>query len=350
MKNIFIVICLFSSLFAAGECIESPFMVYGFAAGDLNGDGKSDIVICGGKAGAALFYQQSSGGFGKAPDRTFPKAYFSAAIFDLDWDGKNDLLLSAWQHYIYFFYAKDDFSTANAYYHWGNSSMPLRVCSNPNGTIDIFCGSGIRRLSQQGKIQKGFVMPDNGEKRSMEPPCICDVNKDWMNDYVFRTPTHIWVYYGPLPDPSGLNGHITPTKLISVFKGLVPDISGGIATFDANGDSNMDLLAGKDQTGKTFVLYQDRFDGFKKSQWQQCYPFGYRYLTADFDGDGIEELAVTDSKCCRFIRPGQKKAYCTVPHNAGKCYQVVAIDINGDGGSELAVVGLKKICIIKSKK
>ena len=329
------------------QTIAAPFKLTGAAAGDLNGDGVPDLILCGGKAGAAIFLSQKDGGFPKTPDRTFSEPYFNAAIFDFDGDGENDFILNGWQHYITFFYAADRFAKPVPHYHWGECHQTPAVFRNADGTCDIFTASGVRRIQKDGGIRRGFVMPDKGETRSMFSPCISDLDSDGNPDYVFRTDKFLYLYYGPLPN-AGFNSHMPPSGFSKVEKIPLDSAFGAPVVFDCDADGLPEILIGSASRDKTLVLASDHFGEFRSGKWKTLYPFGCRYVVADFNGDGKSELAVIDKKSCRFLRSGESNPFLTVPlQTGGDVLEAVAAGCDGGKRSVLVVCGPDQVNLIK---
>ncbi|NII24226.1 VCBS repeat-containing protein [Pseudoflavitalea sp. X16] len=128
------------------------------ALGDVNGDGLSDVYICGAAGTAGQLYLQTNNGFIKKPSTTFEQfANFedvAALFFDADKDGDADLFVGSggnnhpmgsreMQNRLYINDGKGNFAinTAALPPNDGNTAVVLAHDFEGDGDLDLFVGS-----------------------------------------------------------------------------------------------------------------------------------------------------------------------------------------------------------------
>lgn len=128
------------------------------ACGDVNGDGLTDVYICGAAGTVGQLYLQTSNGFIKKPEKTFEQFVnfedVTALFFDADKDGDLDLFVGSggnnhpigsreMQNRLYLNDGKGNFTiNINALPpNDGNTAVALANDFDQDGDIDLFVGS-----------------------------------------------------------------------------------------------------------------------------------------------------------------------------------------------------------------
>ena len=207
-------------------------------AGDLNGDGKQDILIAGSNRLDVLL--QNSTGFTDVPitaaDAAEPNA---AAVGDFNGDGIPDV------------------ATAN----YGNSNVTVFL-----GTADGEFGSGIATTLTTGMYPDSIL--------------VGDFNGDGYQDLAAESRGGVWMWLGDGAGNFSPSGH----NPIAVSN------PGSLAVGDFDGDGHQDLAVADDLAGNVFMLLGTGSGEFNASPE---FALGFPGSTADFNKDGIEDLLVT---------------------------------------------------------
>lgn len=212
------------------------------AAGDLNGDGFSDVVV-GTAVGVAVFLNQQNGVLG--PATTYPTPAAHLMIADLNGDGKQDLVS------IY---------NGPGFHSWLNQG---------NGTFQVIHHSG-----------------DDGPHNVGASLAVGDFYGDGRNHLAINS---YYVFGG---------GGGTPTLKIYRNQGNATFTNGPrqaltsgaseVFAADINGDSKPDLLVSGARSFSTFLnLGNGTLAGAADYNFDSYY-----FAAADFDGDGDNDLAV----------------------------------------------------------
>jgi len=271
------------------------------AKGDINGDKIEDVFIGGAKGQpGAIFIKDRNGKFKKVDDAAITEdaAYedITAAIFDADGDGDNDLFVGSGgyelqpndpllQNRLYMNSGKGKFTRSN--------SLPADMINdnavaagdfNGDGAIDIFNGgfcvpgkypeaSGSQILINDGK--GNFSKPAEGLLKNYNSDNLVtaatttDVNKDGKTDLVIAghwMGVELWMNKG--------NYFEKDTAAYSSPHGLYNTV---VAT-DIDGDNDIDIIAGNQGLNNQFVTTPDE-------------PMEMFY--ADFDGNGTTEPVIS---------------------------------------------------------
>lgn len=262
------------------------------AAGDLNGDGKTDLVTANeGADSISILKGNGDGTFTAAPDITFgTMPAFFVTIDDLNGDGKLDLCVLLTFDY-----------------------RAAILLGNGDGTF----------------APPKFYMPD----ADPETAAVGDFNSDGKKDLVIAhfDIDKISFMYG--------NGDGSFAALRLFAAGGDRTLAGVFADF--NGDGKSDLAVVNADTNTMGVLSGDGKGGFGATT---TYPTGstpFAIAAADFNGDGKTDLAVAnqgDATISFFAGNGDGTFAAATTFLAGTSPSaIVAADFNGDGRPDIAV-------------
>jgi hypothetical protein len=232
------------------------------AVGDVDGDGRPDLFVGGGKGQAgAIFVNYGDGKFEEQGDKVFDKDFLSegveAVFADLDHDGDLDLYVvsggneSNFQDHIYWNDGKGNFSSRP-------DVVPPTVSSGgPVVAFDID-GDGYPEIFRAGQVKTGeypaaprsyLFKNDKGVLRDITPDflknigmvCavkVADINKDGVSDLVLA---------GEFMPVTILFGQREAPYFSADRKMVIPNSSGWwncLKIEDIDNDGDLDILAG----------------------------------------------------------------------------------------------------------
>lgn len=261
------------------------------------------------------------------------------------------------------------------------------------GAVDVkaadFNGDGVDDLLVAMENRIGVLLSDGqGGFRSVwqaltrysnEPECIAvgDINKDGLPDFVYSDTYGNTPYlnlgngsFAPLPSfglPTGrlamadLNGDGAADVVVASGKALEGSASGvvqiwmnsgdgtfvlstyspglaafGICTADVNGDGSPDLLVG--DMGEIAVLLNNGYGAFSTPLITRIGTFAEKLVVADFNGDGIMDVAAggKNTNSAILLGKGDGAFGASIPLQISPYFALCAGDFNGDGRIDLA--------------
>jgi hypothetical protein len=335
------------------------------AVADVNGDGKPDLLVANGCCSAEIAGGVVGVLLGNG-DGTFQavQSYYSGgylassiAVGDVNGDGKPDLIVADGRTNSYdvtglvgVLLGNGDgtFQTAQTYYSGGLQAISVAVGDvNGDGKLDLIVGNeytgGVSVLlgNGDGTFQSPVVYAqDGGSTKSI---AVADVNGDHRADVLVAINGCLGVLLG--------NGDGT-------FQPLRTYNSGGtransIAVSDVNGDGKLDLLVanlcsaqGCGHGGGVGVLLGNGDGTFQPAQSYN--PRGYRtgfIAVADVNGDGKPDLLAANSLFNKtrgsvgvLLGNGDGTFQAAQTYQSGDGANSLALaDVNGDGQSDLLV-------------
>ena len=324
------------------------------ALGDLNGDGKTDMLIntfgkgWSVKESKLLLYYNKDGVFPQNPDKVIelPGCY-SMAIYDFDKNGKNDIGAVIGRD-IVFLLNKDDFDPGKKlnFFNTNQSNGHLQVCKiNSKGAFDVLRGPVWRKFFlKDGKfsVRNGYIL--GPEINDTWNTLAVDVNSDDIIDIVGtgRKDNTLRIYYGPL-----LNVTVNPEELGEFLQLKVIGYLGSFAVADLNSDGLQDLIVSDTKNNKTHIYLQNQPIGFDQdAEPSITVNAGGQVFTEDLNGDKLSDLIILfgyDKAAILLQKKGKE-----IPADIKQADQILNIpksqglyfaDVNGDGEIDLLAKG-----------
>ena len=304
------------------------------AAGDLNGDGRLDIVWIGASQVGVLL-NNGDGTF--APGATYTAGgggvAHTVAIADLNGDGKQDVVTS----FVSVLLGNGDGSlrTPVEYFMGPRNPTSLAVGDvNGDGKPDVVVSNfGLATLSVLIGVGDGTLTPTVDVPTAYQPVSvsIARLNAD-------ANPDLIAMHYG---DGGGFSVHL------GVGAGAFgPNVSDTLAVHpnvpalaDLNGDGDVDVVGTDLLHDRVWVVLGNGDATFTAPTFDDCPDYPLAPAVADIDGDGrLDVAAVCGSLDLITVRLGNGDGTFGSAVNAGTGHgpqDLVAADLNGDGAPDL---------------
>jgi hypothetical protein len=254
------------------------------APGDFNGDGKTDLALCG--ADNTVLIQLGNGDGTFATPVSYPvTGAAGVAVGDFNHDGRLDLAVN-------------------------------------NSGLSILFGKG------DGTFAAQIFYSSGGGGGILSAISLADFNGDGYEDVAIGNAFTISIL---LNNRKGLFQH--PVQY------PVEKSPTAVAVGDLNGDGNQDLVVANTGSNTVSILLGD---GSSKFQPAMNYPVGKEpvsIVVADFNGDGKPDLAVAnsgDSTVSILLGVGNGTFQPAINYASGEALAVAVGDFNGDGKLDLA--------------
>jgi hypothetical protein len=279
----------------------------GVAAGDIDGDGKPEIVVSNYYTqNISIFLNTSTpGNISMAPAINYPSGNYAvgASIADLNGDGKPEVILAC----------------------QGSNLLSVYTNSSTIGHIS-FSNETSLNAPAGGSPFKVVVADFDGDGK----PDLAAANSNIGTVSVYKNTT-----------PTG--GIISFAPNVDFTTGNFPE---GIAAGDLDGDGLPDLAVANNTDNTLSLLRNTSSPGTISFAAQITVPSGnsvYDLVISDFDGDGKPDLAVDDqygstvSIHKNTSSPGTISVSPNVDYPTGSIpYSITAADFDGDGKPDLA--------------
>jgi hypothetical protein len=263
-----------------------PNRLQALAVGDLNGDGRPDVVGLNGESPVSVLLNQGTGVLA-APVNYAVAQPFGVALGDLNGDGRNDIIIP--------------------------NSMGVTVLSNTGG--GTFAAASYP------------TAPPPAFPNAALGVAVADVNGDCKLDVVaivYNQGIAVFLNKG--------DGALKPATSYSIG-----DIPGVIALGDLNGDGKVDIAAGKDGLVDVLLNYGDGSFTAAIEYSGDMPDGGFATIASlalgDLNGDGKSDVAFSDATAIGVLLNQGADAFSTasfynVPFPPG---QLLLGDLNGDG-------------------
>jgi len=330
-------------------------------AGDVNGDGYSDIII-GAKfydngqedEGIAYVYHGSASGLSTSPDWTAESdqafAEFGVSVNtagDVNGDGYSDVIIGAWK------YDNDQVDEGKVFIYYGSASG---LSTNANWTVEG---------NQDGAVSFGMTVGTAG-----------DINGDGYDDVFISASEYdndqiddgvVFVYHGSLSGPSTSPDWFAEGDYERGCFGHDVGTAG-----DINGDGYSDIIIGEigyasqpawQWEGRAYVYHGSATGLSDTPNWtaeaNQDYAYFYRVGSAgDVNGDGYSDIIIGATRYDNgqtdegraYVHFGSASGLSNSPDWTGEGNQAdahygrpigTAGDVNGDGYSDI-IIGASK--------
>ncbi|HLJ10234.1 MAG TPA: VCBS repeat-containing protein [Planctomycetaceae bacterium] len=297
--------------------------------GDVNADGKPDVVIVENLHGVVYWYQNSGAPAKDAlwqrhtiTRNTIPGAY-DVALADLDGDGDQDVAVSTWRLSNKFVWFENPGKPESAT-DWRLHLIEENIAEPRTIRVGDFNGDGKPDLLGTALLANLVVWYENpGDPRS----------KPW--------PRHV------IDDKSASPGHGMP------------------ADIDGDGDLDVVMALGMDskanETGtREIVWYEQARPSDSASEWKKHviardFDNAFEAIAVDLNGDGHLDVAATSyasphGGAVWFQNPGDPKGTWK-PHalkaNWPRANQIIAADLDGDGKPDLVAGTTGKVSEVR---
>jgi hypothetical protein len=324
------------------------------AIGDLNGDGKPDLVLASRGANAvSVLLGDGSGNFGVQRHHVTGLNPFSVAMGDLNRDGKLDLVVAEEGHNSVlallgngdgsFVEASEPLAGSNPYSVAvgdlnGDGKPDLAVANSGSNSVSVLLGNG-----------DGTFMPKVDYATGNDPVSVAigDLNGDGKPDLVVTNAGAYPVYGNTVSVLLGDGeGNFGPKSDFGTGDGPV-----SVAIGDLNGDGKLDLAVANDLSNTVSVLLGKGDGTFgAKTDYSSAGEYPLSVAIGDLNGDGKPDLAVANygtpapySKSVSVLlgngdgRFGVTTSYGAGTYANGDLYCVSIGDFNGDGKPDLVV-------------
>ncbi len=319
---------------------QVPFAI---ASGDLNGDGKPDLVVPNQSSNTvSVLLGNGDGTFQAAMNFAGMPCPRSVAIGDFNGDGKPDLVVPNVNGGNIVVLLGNGDGTFRAGQHFATNGGGYSVVAgdfNGDGKLDIAVGD--RQRCQRAAGQRRRHLPESARVTSAASSSLSPSR--WGTSTATASPTWPWRTCRAAPSACCWATATAPSRRPSTsppscFKLVIGDFNGDgkldIVTANYNGDSVSVLLGNGDgtfQAAQTFAIGADA-----------------EYVAAgDFNGDGKLDLAVpntSENTVSVLLGNGDGSFQAAHPFDVGlDPWSDTVGDFNGDGKPDLAVANAGEI-------
>jgi hypothetical protein len=326
--------------FQAARNFPTAFTPVPIAVGDFNGDGIPDLAVAGGGAVGVLL--GNGDGTFQAPMNYPAGGESSVAVADFNGDGISDLAVGNVSNNTVSvllgtgdgsfraaqFYAAGSGPTGVAVGDFNGDGVPDLAVADTTGGVSVLLGTG------DGSFRAPRAFTAGSRPTSV---AVGDFNGDGTADLA------VGDYYGGVSVLLGTGDGSFPTTP-SYPAGSIPT---SVAAGDFTGDGLLDLAVADYGANEVSVLLGTGDGSFQAPRTFAAGVHPQAVAVGDFNGDGIPDLAVanqgtypfyTDSSVSVLLGTGDGTFQAARSFAAGiRPYSVAVADFNGDGLPDLAV-------------
>ena len=288
--------------FAAAEVLIPNGHVTAVAVGDVNGDGRADVLMATGfNFGSAddfklfVFLRRADGTLA-APQRYATVAGYGAEILslsvaDLDGAGRKAVVAASWGNAIQIFRQQPDGSLASSLTIATPASYVVRVADmDGDGRLDLvgrpFNGGAVQiwLRTAQGSFSPPVAVPVTvGGYGDM---AVGDINGDGRNDIVVVSSEAVADQSIAIVLQKADGSYTSPQYRPPPVSGVTYDSILGVAIGDVSGDGRNDVVVSLQFSSSVGVMRQDAQGQLGAITTLRASPDATRVLIADIDGDG----------------------------------------------------------------
>jgi PKD-like domain/FG-GAP-like repeat len=367
--NVTILLGTGSGGFAVSTVLNLPGTPFTLAAGDLDGDQKTDLVVTRSN-GLTLLFGDGAGGIRAQSDILPGSSPIYPVIADVNGDGRADIIVGSGNSVLILPGNGDGTFGAPvslpANSNWnkslvadfnGDGVLDLAVSGN-DGVVDIFLGSGGGAFQPAGAISIGLqnagasiltadldgdgiadlsvgtaILMGLGDG-SFEPPQgltaavvgFADFNHDGIPDALATNPVGLRVLFG-----DGHGGFL-PGPFVRQASGGGP---GAIIVQDFDGDGNEDLALARADPGDIVIVRGIGGGQFEAPAFSPVSSAFASFAVADFNGDGRADIAIVDNGLAIRLSNGDGTFGPPIPSSLSQAGVIATGDFNGDGRADV---------------
>lgn len=309
--------------------------------GDLNGDGFPDIVLARGRHIPLynhILLNDGKGNFTVSNLSDTPDQTYAVALGDMDRDGRLDVVVSNDSPDNKTVYRNQGKGRFRAMATFGDPAWQARYVAladfNKDGFPDIAVANRGMKSSVCWNNRKG-AFPNCTRLASTKSPTIivaADFDGDGAIDLFVphRDGTQSVVLWN-----DGKGGFTTSTKPFGTSAAYVRAAAAG----DLNGDGQVDIVVGSEEGGVKYYLNTGKRTFSKPTSLCSTKSAVYSIVIADLNRDRMMDVIV-GYKLARgsiFYKTSSSNAYLEVPWNNGKgtVYGIAVADLDGDGWKDI---------------